>query len=93
MLTAHTLVNMPPDTIFASGTLEDSTNDINIANSGKEMRWVAVRGKGFCDWAIYVHFAIHSIEYVARSGDKIFSPVIIQLLVPCDEDAIRLYRR
>jgi len=59
----------------------------------EEIRWVAVRGKGYFDWCIYYHFSFKKVEYITQSGDKIFSEEIIKRLVPCDDEAYGLYRR
>jgi len=85
MLTKEMLEAMPPDTIFATGV-------VNEPGLYKEpVRWVAVRG-GIWDWAIYYHKEESSIEFVRNHGDKCFTEEIIKSLVPCDETAFKLYR-
>jgi len=44
MLTLEDLKNLEPNTIFAKGIIVDSPEGINMARSGKMLRWVAVRG-------------------------------------------------
>lgn len=91
MLTLEKLKNMRSHEIFASGITTDNSDGINMSNSGKELRWIAVRGD-IHDWAIYCHFAIYDLEYIAQSGDKIGFKEHIQKLVPCDEEALNMYR-
>lgn len=91
MLTLEDLKNMEPKTIIAKGEVLDSPIGINITNSGKMLRWVAVRG-GIHDWCIYCHFANKSYEYIRASGDKIIFEENIKRLVPCTIEAFKMYR-
>ena len=56
-----------------------------------EIRWAAVRG-GYHDWTIYYLSSIHSIQTVITNGDKMFTKSVIERLVPCDDDAYKMYR-
>ena len=85
------LKDMAPDTIFATGVSPDSPDGINMTNSGKILRWVAVRG-GIYDWAIYCHFEDHSIDWIRNHGDKVHSMTTVEKLVPCDQEALEMYR-
>lgn len=38
------LIDMPGGTVFATGVKLDIPNSLFIANTGKQLRWVAVRG-------------------------------------------------
>ena len=78
MLTIEDLKAMKPDTIFASG-IKDG------------FRWVAVRG-GIWDWAIYYQIPSWSNEEIARNGNKIHDNQTIKMLVPCDQEAFKMYR-
>lgn len=91
MLTLQQLKDMPPESIFATGIAMDTEDGLFMANTGKELRWVAQRG-GYWDWAIYVHFSEHDEDYISRCGDKVHSDNNIKMLVPCDEEAFRMYR-
>lgn len=100
-LTLQQLKDMKPDTIFASGitTIPDfwSPGVVNI-------KWVAVRG-GRHDWAIYHSYDsyfmrnafyadvrhIADIE-IARMGAKLHDMEKVQELVPCDKEALQMYR-
>lgn len=91
MLTIKQLKEMKPNTIFAKGEIVDSPDGININNSGKQLRWVAVRG-GIHDWAIYCHLAEKEYEWIKDWGDKVHSEQNIKKLVPCDDEAFKMYR-
>lgn len=91
MLTLKKLKEMEPGTIFDSGLIVDSPEGINMTNSKKMLKWVAVRG-GIHDWCIYCHWSIVSHDYVKRHGDKIYSKDNIKKLVPCDDEAFKMYR-
>lgn len=91
MLTLQNLKDLAPDSIFATGICFDNADGVNMANSGKKLRWVAVRG-GIWDWAIYVHWEENSPEWVRCNGDKISSEKNIRALVPCDQEAFEMYR-
>ena len=87
MLDKQMLDAMPSDCIFATGE-----GIIPELHSSEEVRWVAVRG-GIPDWAIYYHLASWNIYDVRYEGDKVGTNEVIQKLVPCDESALKLYRR
>lgn len=91
MLTLKQLKDMPDHTVFAHGTTTDDGAGINMANTGDQLRWVAKRGQ-IHDWAIYIHFAIYDEEYIESSGDKVTSKENIKKLVPCDDEALAMYR-
>lgn len=102
------LKKMEPDTIFARGLLIDSPRDVNLANTGEAVRWVAVRGF-IEDWAIYaqnphsirseepevIAFGLNGVwewEKIAVIGDKIHDEDHIKRLVPCTKGALDMYR-
>ena len=90
MLTLQKLKAMKPRTIieYGSGMIEDRT-----------FMWVAVRG-GIHDWAIYfslnaqpfVDFWAGNKEGIAAHGEKVFDEKTIKELVPCDDEAFKMYR-
>ena len=77
--------------IFAKGEIIDSPDGINMMNSGKQLKWVAVRGY-IHDWAIYCHLADCSYKYIRDFGDKVHSKETIRKIVPCDDEAFKMYR-
>ena len=91
MLTLEKLEEIKPHTIFATGTAIDNELGLFMANTGKELRWVAVRG-GIADWAIYCHFADRDVEWIQRHGDKVHMESHIKMCMPCDEESFKRYR-
>jgi hypothetical protein len=91
MLTLEKLKEMGPHEYFATGVTIDSPNGVNMTNSGIPLRWVAVRGE-IPDWAIYIAWAYKDEVYIAKQGDKVHSPFYIRRLVPCDDEAFKMYR-
>ena len=92
MLTIAMLKTMPPHTIFATGELMDKPNGLFMANTGRMLRWVAVRGE-IPDWTIYCHFAFDkSTSWIAQNGDKVIFKGHIRRCVPCDDEALERYR-
>ncbi len=92
MLTIKDLQDMEPGAIIDSGVTIDNRTGINMSGSDRVLRWVAVRGN-IHDWAIYVLFAEEDEYTVRRQGDKVIGKENIQRLVPCDDEAYRMYRR
>jgi hypothetical protein len=91
MLTLEALKDMPPHEHFATGVAIDNSSNINITNSGRLLRWVAVRG-GMHDWAIYIGWFDRSEDELGRNGDKLHSKENIRKLVPCTDEAFNMYR-
>ena len=91
MLTLEDLKAMPPHTIIAEGTANDSPDGLFMANTNRPLKWVAVRGSVH-DWAIYCHFADKSIDWIKKHGDKVYNEKHIRMLVPCDDEAFKMYR-
>lgn len=91
MLTLKDLKAMQPGLIFATGTAVDGPLGINMTRSYKMLRWVAVRG-GIWDWAIYCHWEDKSVYWIRDSGDKVTNKETIRALVPCDDEAFKMYR-
>lgn len=92
MLTIEKLKAMPDHAFFATGTIPDNADGLNMTGSGDELRWVAVRGTGYHDWAIYVRNVAFNIYWIAESGDKVHSAENIKKLVPCDDESYAMYR-
>ena len=82
---------MKPSTIFLKGTMVDSPDGINMGNTGKQLRWLAVRG-GIHDWAIYCHLADKDWDFIRTQGNKVGGEENIKRLVPCDDEAFKMYR-
>lgn len=71
MLDVKMLIDMPAGIMFATGVAMDEPDGLFLANTGKKLRWVAIRSNSQGDWAIYCHLASWSIDEVARNGDKV----------------------
>ncbi len=86
MLTLQKLKEMKPHTIFAKGggLIEEFSREMNT-------KWVAVRG-GIHDWAIYYAEEGKADEQIRDWGDKCYFEEVIKRLVPCDEEAFKMYR-
>ena len=91
MLTLQMLKDMPPGTMFATGTIVDAPEGINLANTGLMLRWVAIRGD-YHDWTIYAHMGSYSTEWIRAHGDKVGAEDNIKKLVPCKDEAFEMYR-
>jgi hypothetical protein len=86
MLTKIILIGMVPNMIFKDGIVTHS----GLHHS--EIRWVAIRrGNPNGEWCIYYHLSNHDIDFIKRNGDKVFTESIIKQLVPCDDEAFKLY--
>ena len=96
MLTKNKLKELKPG-IFAKGTLIDNADNINLAETGNKVKWVAVKGHSEYDWAIYAqnpHYGEMSWNYdkIRDWGDKVFDEKNIKKLVPCDKESFDFYR-
>ena len=91
MLTLKELREMEPNTIFATGLAIDESDSLYMTGSGKTLRWVAVRG-GIFDWAIYCQLSNRTPEQIRDNGDKVHREEHIRMLVPCEDDAFKMYR-
>jgi hypothetical protein len=81
MITEEFLKSLNAWEIFAEGISD---------YCGKRIKWVAVRGRGYWDWAIYYSPTLRDSRAIAEHGDKIYSP---EHFVVFDESAKKLYRR
>jgi len=91
MLTLQQLKDMEPDTVFATSITTDGYDAVNMYGKGQELRWVATRG-GIHDWAIYIAPIDWTEEMVKSNGDKVHNRESIKKLVPCDDEALEMYR-
>jgi len=91
MFTLEELHLLPPNEIFATGTILDNENGLFMTGSNKELRWVAVTG-AIGDWAVYCHFVENSVEWIKNQGDKVYNERNIRRCVPCTDEAFAYYR-
>jgi len=93
MLTVEMLKDMPPGTVFATGEIENSPEGLFMINNniGRKLLWAAKRGHIY-DWAIYCYWAENGLDFVLSNGDKVMDRQNIKKLVPCDDEALKMYR-
>jgi hypothetical protein len=91
MLTLQQLKDMEPDTIFATGETTDGYDAVNMYGKGQQLRWIATRG-GIHDWAIYIAPSDWSEDEIKATGDKVHNRTSVRKLVPCDDEALGMYR-
>lgn len=92
MLDLRMLIDMPAGTKFATGEAMDEPDGLFLANTGKKLRWVAVKGHIQRDWSIYCQVAEWSVDSIASNGDKVGMERHIRSCVPCDDEAFAHYR-
>lgn len=95
MLTIDMLKAMPHGTIFAEGEAKDEPGKLWRSGDGKEIYWAAIRGGGQLDWAVYSttpSYGIPTSEWIVQHGDKIRYNNHIRFCVPCDNEALEVYR-
>lgn len=106
-LTKQNLEEMASGEIIAVGIVENSPEGVYMTNyrKGDILFWVAKRGDGYPDWAIYAHFLKTSslieedsegnatIAGVLAMGDKITGGRDVKTLVDCDDEALSMYRK
>lgn len=92
ILTEAKFDEIPAGERFAQGVEIDDPAGLHIANTGKELKWVAVKGYAN-DWCIYCHFASESFDSVEMNGDKVILEHNIQRVVPCTKGVYAKYRR
>lgn len=94
LLTIEKLDKIPRGEIFSTGITTNDPDGIYMTdyNFGKSLLWIAKKGNGYNDWAIYIHWAEKGIEFVKTQGDKVTNKENIQKLVPCDNEVFSKYR-
>ena len=95
MLDKQMLMAMPPHTIFAVGTAKNEPGKLHMIGKwkGRLLKWAAISGFGPGDWAIYCHWEGPTHGWVCNFGEKVGADEHIRRLVPCDDEALALYRR
>ena len=93
MLTLDQLKAMPPGCAFATGTIENSPEGFFVTREqqGRLIRWVAKRG-GIHDWAIYYYWSEWDIQRILDNGGGVLNREVIRKMVPCDDEAFKMYR-
>ncbi len=92
-ITLQDLKDMPTGHVFGVGEAMDNEDGLFMANTGEMLKWVAVRGEGRADWAIYCHFSNCSETFIKIHGDKVTSDANIRKCVACHPEALAEYRK
>lgn len=96
MLTLNDLKEIKAGEVFAHGVITNSRETLNMVgdNQGKNLIWAAKKGYGYDDWAIYTAWEDQTpdIVHVLAHGEKVKFESNIKKLVPCDKEALNLYR-
>ncbi|MCK5604414.1 hypothetical protein KAR91_21165, partial [Candidatus Pacearchaeota archaeon] len=73
MLTIEMLKAMPCGTIFATGKAIDSPEGLFVTNQRQVHHWVAKRGGGASDWALYyvIYTKNWDNEDISKFGAKV----------------------
>ncbi len=95
LLTLDKLKAMKPGEIFANGLTTNSPDGLYMTdeNLNGELRWLAKRGDGYHDWAIYSFWSTHDLDWIMQHGQKVSNENNIKKLVACEDAAFELYRR
>lgn len=91
MLTIQNLKDHLPG-ILKCGIVSNTKIKLEQFHSQQQLRWVAKRGI-IHDWAIYIAPIECSYDVVLKYGEKVRDNDIIVKLVPCDEQALGMYRK
>lgn len=90
-ITKNRFFKLMPEEIFASGESTDNAEGINISNTGKDIYWIAMKGKGK-DWAVY--YAWNSgLKFIKDFGEKVRNIDVVKNLFEVDDDVLALYRK
>jgi len=91
-LTKEILENTEPGSILFSGIATDGPGGLNIASTGRELRYVVVRGAGIPDWAVYCHWSWKTDEWIRRHGDKVHGRGNLENILEFDDETWAMYR-
>jgi len=93
-LTVDNLKAMPPGELFAQGEVVNGPEGVYMTDHrvGHTLVWVAKRG-GMHDWTIYTAWKESGVSFAITNGQKIITDAYIRRLVPCTDEALKLYRK
>ena len=97
MVTIEILKSYPDTQIFRRGEFNSSDFPdlflpIQINANNNLISWIAKKGSGYDDWAIYYHYSDIPEKLIISNGIKIKSIPIIRKLVPCTPEVLNKYR-
>lgn len=90
-ITDEKFEKVKPDTIFALGITTDDQYGLNMTGSGKELKWVAVKGYAN-DWCIYTHWNEKDWDFVRTQGDKVCDKLNIRRVLDISDKLMEKYR-
>lgn len=92
-LNKEDIVKAEPGQILFAGQMKDSPDSLYINGTGKTLKYVAVRGKGYHDWTIYAEDCYKDMTYeeVKTNGHKILMSTA-QKFVSATKDVWELWR-
>jgi len=91
MLTIEKLRAMNPG-IIKYGFVNNNLINHPEFSSNQILKWIAKRGN-IHDWAIYYALETTSDIGVLEYGKKLHDLELVKKLVPCTEEALKMYRR
>lgn len=91
-LTLEQLKEMKPG-VFDKGIIENSPTGVYMTDHriGHNLCWIAKRG-GYHDWTIYLAWEEQGFDYALTNGQKTTNEKSIRKLVPCTDEAFKVYR-
>ena len=92
-LSIEILKSLPPGEPFADGFISNSMDGLFMTNTGGTLRWVAIKGRGYNDWAVYCHWATTPLAEIVSNGDKVTFVSNIRKCISCDAEVLALYRK
>lgn len=91
MITQQVFDSIKEDEVFATGYSIDSPEGANMSNSGRVLRWLAVKGYGK-DFAVYIGLATQPDFYIKNNGDKVHDIHNLKKLLSCSDEVWKKYR-
>jgi len=91
MITEEVFDTIGANQEFATGYTIDSPEGANMSNSGRVLRWVAVKGYGN-DFAVYIGLATQPDFYIRNNGDKVNDIHNLKKLLSCSDEVWKKYR-
>lgn len=80
-----------PGQFICCGYSHDHKDGVNFQLSGKEVKWVAVKG-GMGDWAIYFADLDKTLDWIKKHGYKLLKEDV-RNLVDVSDEVLANYRR
>lgn len=82
---------IPDKAVIATGVTIDGPEGLHLANTNKQLRWVAKKGNAD-DWCVYAHLIEYPVEWVAARGDKVCDKRNIDNILKITDEIWSKYR-